>query len=90
LRDRNVAISVVFAGAAALAWVYTTFRAVREFAVPPALIALSITLTATACFGWLLVFLGRARGDHETHCRKCNHILRGISEPRCSECGERI
>ena len=26
----------------------------------------------------------------ETRCRKCGDILRGISEPRCSECGERI
>jgi uncharacterized paraquat-inducible protein A len=28
--------------------------------------------------------------DGETHCRKCHYILRGISEPRCPECGERI
>ena len=26
----------------------------------------------------------------ETRCRKCGYILRGIPEPRCSECGERI
>ena len=26
----------------------------------------------------------------ETRCRKCGHILRGITKPRCSECGERI
>jgi hypothetical protein len=25
----------------------------------------------------------------ETCCRKCDYILRGISEPRCPECGER-
>jgi hypothetical protein len=28
--------------------------------------------------------------DNETRCRKCNYILRGITEPRCPECGERI
>jgi len=28
--------------------------------------------------------------DHETRCRKCRYILRGITEPRCPECGERI
>ena len=28
--------------------------------------------------------------DGETRCRKCGYILRGISEPRCSECGEKI
>jgi zinc transporter ZupT len=31
-----------------------------------------------------------APADHETRCRKCGYILRGITEPRCSECGERI
>jgi hypothetical protein len=28
--------------------------------------------------------------DGETRCRKCGYTLRGISEPRCPECGERI
>ena len=28
--------------------------------------------------------------DRETRCRKCGYILKGITEPRCSECGERI
>jgi len=28
--------------------------------------------------------------SRETLCRKCGHILRGITEPRCPECGERI
>lgn len=28
--------------------------------------------------------------DGECHCRNCDHILRGITEPRCPECGEKI
>ena len=28
--------------------------------------------------------------DNETRRRKCGYILRGITEPRCPECGERI
>ncbi|MCH8054513.1 MAG: hypothetical protein IH895_10665 [Planctomycetes bacterium] len=28
--------------------------------------------------------------DGETRCRKCGYILKGLTEPRCSECGERI
>ena len=36
--------------------------------------------------------VSRRDGDspQETRCRKCGYILRGIPEPRCSECGERI
>ena len=29
-------------------------------------------------------------GEMETRCRKCRHILRGLTEPRCPECGEPI
>ncbi len=32
----------------------------------------------------------RPTADHESHCRVCGYILRGITEPRCPECGERI
>jgi hypothetical protein len=28
--------------------------------------------------------------DADCRCRKCGYILRGISEPRCPECGEAI
>ncbi len=28
--------------------------------------------------------------EDECRCRKCDYILRGISAPRCPECGERI
>ena len=28
--------------------------------------------------------------DRETRCRACGYILKGIIEPRCPECGERI
>lgn len=28
--------------------------------------------------------------DAETRCRQCGYILRGLSEARCPECGERI
>jgi hypothetical protein len=32
----------------------------------------------------------RRPSNCECLCRKCGYILRGISEPRCPECGERI
>jgi high-affinity Fe2+/Pb2+ permease len=49
----------------------------------PAIIAVSV-------YHKLLLRSGWNRPDRETHCRKCRYILRGISEPRCPECGERI
>lgn len=44
----------------------------------------------------LLLYLGltrlaiRAHAENETRCRRCGYILRGLQEPICSECGERI
>jgi drug/metabolite transporter (DMT)-like permease len=46
---------------------------------------ISCTLTTCCCF-----VLGLRRQKKETRCRKCGYILRGLSEPRCSECGEAI
>jgi len=33
---------------------------------------------------------GSRHDDAYLHCLKCGYILKGISEPRCPECGERI
>jgi len=41
-------------------------------------------------YGLLTRLFGPPSGDGEFHCRRCNHILRGLSEPRCPECGEAI
>jgi hypothetical protein len=30
------------------------------------------------------------RSENETYCRRCGYILRGLKDPRCSECGEPI
>jgi len=35
-------------------------------------------------------FPPKKEANNETRCRKCGYILRGITEPRCSECGEKI
>ena len=54
------------------------------FAVPPALFAIgAFTLLESHR-------KAARRGDDETRCRRCHHILRGLTEPRCPECGERI
>lgn len=54
------------------------------YGVSPALLALCV-------YGLLQRWTsGKGVESGETRCRKCGYILRGISEPRCPECGERI
>ena len=43
-----------------------------------------------AVYGVLTLRWGPKASDNETRCRKCDYILRGITEPRCPECGEVI
>ena len=38
----------------------------------------------------VLMYHDPVEKNYETRCRKCQYILRGITEPRCPECGERI
>jgi len=52
------------------------------------LVALTVPagLVAVATYG----LLRRREDDGYLHCLKCGYILKGISEPRCPECGEVI
>ena len=59
---------------------------IGAFGVGIGTVALS-TVAVYMFLGWLME--SQAAGRH-TRCRKCNYILRGITEPRCPECGERI
>lgn len=60
----------------------------QDLLVLTTLLWLGILLSASRVIGRAI---GKTRADHrETRCRKCAHILRGLTEPRCPECGERI
>jgi hypothetical protein len=37
-----------------------------------------------------MVLCRRRIADSETRCRSCSYILRGLTEPRCPECGQVI
>ncbi len=87
----NKVITVLLALAAVAAWVVTAVApGTFTLSYPSVQAPMAVTLSAAACFGWLLLWLSERRRDTETRCRKCGYILRGLSEPRCSECGERI
>jgi predicted RNA-binding Zn-ribbon protein involved in translation (DUF1610 family) len=50
-----------------------------------------LPLILVAGIAYLIYRLVRARAqNNETRCRKCGYILRGITEPRCPECGTSI
>ena len=49
-----------------------------------------LTCTLTAMMIFHRLSSSHNRPDAETRCRQCDYILRGITEPRCPECGERI
>src|SRR4026209_494990 len=54
------------------------------FFVPCAVLVFSIDAALIRMFPSVHVL------DCETRCCKCGYILRGITEPRCPECGERV
>ena len=78
-------------GAAIIRWLTpalgpqgAVYGVIGLFGMIPAVIAVGI-LTAADRYS-----RAKRDGEMETRCRKCQHILRGITEPRCPECGERI
>ena len=76
--------------------------AIQDFMLPPQsirpagvrpwymLVAACSSVTALVVFIKLVPARLAEPDCSETRCRKCDYILRGISEPRCPECGERI
>jgi len=53
-------------------------------------IGVIVSVMAIATYIFLTHVYGNEYSDNETRCRKCGYILKGITEPRCSECGEQI
>jgi hypothetical protein len=96
MRRINVAVTLVLAFLAVISWAYVVYTATHPWGnlwhfsgfVYPALMA--AVFTACSCLGWIILNVRHVRGDDELRCRKCKHILRGLSEPRCPECGEPI
>ncbi len=54
------------------------------------LVALAVPAGVVAVAMYGLLRIGTVQGDGYLHCLKCGYILKGITEPRCPECGERI
>jgi hypothetical protein len=92
MRRSTLIVTIALAGLALFSWYFTSIGPVyfNTFSHPEVQIAMSAGLSFAACLGWVLLVVLEKRRDTETRCRKCGYILRGLSEPRCPECGERI
>lgn len=87
----NVRITIVLGALAVAAWGFAfTQEVFNWYPQPPTVFWLPVVLTGAAIVGWVLTTITAGRRDSETRCRACGHILRGLSEPRCPECGEPI
>ena len=88
----RIIVSVIAGGIAEYAlYAWLTVVASRGGAVHRGWFLLSLFLTGPVVATVLVHMLTpKERLDGETRCRKCGYILKGLTEPRCSECGERI
>lgn len=88
MRNTNATITLILAALSTLAWGLIIFQ------VFPIILfyghGLAILLSIATCLGWFITAFAPDRADEFTRCRKCRHILKGITEPRCPECGESI
>ncbi len=93
MRRVNVVVTILLALAAVGLWGLLLrpmwSASVGFYQDPSVQVPCALALSAAAGLGWLLLWLSERR-DRETRCRRCGYILRGLSEPRCPECGERI
>jgi len=83
-------ITSILGALALLTWGHLYYQAYKTWSVPSGYIFVPCGLTVLTAVGWVVIAITAARGDHDTRCRKCRHILRGLSEPRCPECGSAI
>jgi len=86
----NLIVTPVLGVLALFAWGHLLYQAHATWSVPQGYIFVPFGLTLLATVGWVVTTVTSARRDEETRCRKCLHILRGLTEPRCPECGTMI
>ena len=79
-------------------WLAEPVRAVGDaiadlaggFVAGLSVMTLPMATVPVLAYGLLSWRFGPSQRDRELRCRKCSYILRGLTEPRCPECGEGI
>ena len=88
----RIIVSVIVGGIADCA-LYLWISVVASQGSVPARVWLLLALFSTGpivATVFAHVLTPRATKDGHTRCGKCCYILKGLTQPRCSECGERI
>ncbi len=92
----RIIVSVIVGGIASVAFYAVAGRTVMSGAGPTGTAAVVVFLCVAFLVGPFFasvlthVLTPRETKDGHTRCGKCGYILKGLTEPRCSECGEQI
>ena len=90
----RIIVSVIVGGIASFAWYIGGMVVARRGGSVGywySILVLSIFLVGPITAAVLAHMLTpKETKDGHTRCGKCGYILKGLTEPRCSECGERI
>ncbi len=88
----RIIVSVIVGGIAAFAFYIVVGQIIMPPAGPTGMAAVVIFLCVAFLVGPFVasVLTPKEVKDGHTRCGKCGYILKGLTEPRCSECGERI
>lgn len=90
MKTATLIATLVLGCLALLIWALTSFGYFNPYSPSESQIAMPTVFSIAAMLGWVLLVVLHKRRESETRCRRCGYILRGLSEPRCPECGERI
>ncbi len=90
----RIIVSVIVGGIASVAFLYVVgtlvFAGWGAGPIPGFFIFTAFLAGPTAAAVLVYVLTPSEPKDGHTRCGKCGYILKGLTEPRCSECGERI
>ena len=87
----RIIVGVIVGGIAGFALLWAGYVFYASWMYDMLLVAIVASL-AGPIIATVLVYMltPKEKLDGEMRCRKCGYILKGLTEPRCSECGERI
>jgi len=83
---------IVFSAVLMLCWTLTAAYVITRIPTFGGFETAVLTSAAVPFFVSLLMyhrltFFDEVFGDGELHCPQCGYLLKGVTEPRCPECG---